>query len=854
MSFRRVRSILVAILFSSLFASASLFGAGFELLPASAPPGARAIVTGTGLDDPSITVSFAATAGGTLPATIVSRTPTAIEMSVPPAATSGAVTVTSASGALATLPFTLLADPPFITVVTKAASDKAHDVLKQPAGVAAVASGLLYAADTMHHQIISIAPTGQMLVIAGTGKPGATDGVANQAQFKEPGAVAVDSIRSGIYIADTGNNVIRKLTFDGVVTTFAGSGRGESRDGSGSLAGFKAPSGIAVDTAGNVYVADMGNDQVRKITPAGVVTTIAGGTHGGFADGSAAQSLFAQPRGVACSSSGAVFIADSGNNRIRKIENGTVTTIAGTGHGDFSDGSAAIAEFKNPSGIVADDGGNLYIADAGNNAIRKIAGGIVSTVSGSGKGRYTDGAVATAEFNSPIGIAIEGAIFVADSKNDALRVVYPAVTFTATTPNQGAASGGTLIRVLGSGFVPGATQVTIGGTPVADSAMTYVSSTELLVTTPPHDVSGLVDVVVTTPAGSSTGRNAYTYGLAAPSIGLLSKTKGRTSGGETVTLTGSNFVLGQTTVRLGAADATQVIVTSTTSLSFVAPAGSAGPVAISVTTAGGTATQAAAFQYMAAPVILSFTPTQGTPGTVVTITGQNFDPLPSGNAVAFAGTPAVISSAAATQLVVVVPNGAGNGVITVTTAGGTGTSATVFSTSSMTLAITTPTLAFAQDVSVPFNALTRTGDGLGTDVTSQAVWSTSASAVATISANGVATGRGAGTATITATYNGLTASATVHVNAVVVPILMPAPLDATVAQPLSDAIRFLYTGPSAVQTGVAADAIDALRAATIRGSVHDGAGNPAAAVTITVVGHPEFGQRRRAQMESSTSP
>jgi YD repeat-containing protein len=840
-SFRRLRSILIVALLSSLLASASVFGADFALIPASAPHGARVIITGTGLDDPSIAALFAA-AGGTLPATIVSRMPTAIEVVVPPTATTGLLTVMSGSGTLATLSFTVVADPPFINVATRAAPDKAHDLLKQLSGVAVVPSGFLYAADTMHHQIVSIAPTGQVSVIAGTGKPGAADGAANQAQFKEPGAIAVDAVRGVIYIADTGNNVIRKVTFDGFVSTFAGSGRGESRDGSGSVAGFKTPSGMALDAAGNVYVADTGNDQVRKITPAGVVTTIGGGTHGGFADGTAAQSLFSQPRGVACSSSGAVFVADSGNNRIRKIENGAVTTIAGTGHGGFVDGSAGVAEFKNPSGIAVDDGGSVYIADTGNNAIRKIATGGVSTISGTGKGRYIDGAVAIAEFNTPAGIAIEGAIYVADSKNDALRVIYPAAAFAATTPNQGAPSGGTLIRVLGSGFVAGATQVTIGGTPVTDSAMTYVSSTELLITTPPHDVSGLVDVVVTTPAGSSTGKNAYTYGLAAPSIGSLSKTKGRTSGGETVTLTGANFVIGQTTVRLGGADATQVVVTSTTSLSFLTPTGSPGPTAITVTTPGGTATRAAAFQYMAAPIILSFTPTHGTPGTIVTITGQNFDPLPSGNAVAFAGTPAVISSAAATQLVVAVPTGAANGVITVTTAGGTATSATVFPTSSITLAITAPALSFAQDASVPFNALTRTSDGLGTDVTSQAVWSTSASAVATISAAGVATGRGAGTATITATYNGLTASATIHVAAAVVPILMPAPLDATVAQPLSDGIRFLYTGPSAVQTGVGPNAIDALRAATIRGSVRDHAANPAAAVTITVAGHPEFGQ------------
>jgi len=842
MSFRRVRLPIVAFLLLLFFASASLLGAGFEILPASAPHGARAIITGTGLDDPSITVSFAG-GGGTLPATIVSTAPTSIEMIVPPAATSGPVTVRSGSGTLATVAFTVLPDPPFITVVTKAASDKAHNVLKQPAGVAIVASGFLYAADTMHHQIVAVAPTGQLAVIAGTGKPGVIDGVANQAQFKEPGAVAVDAVRGVIYIADTGNNVIRKLTFDGVVTTFAGSGRGESGDGNGNSASFKAPSGIAVDTAGNVYVADTGNDQIRKITPAGIVTTIGGGTHGGFADGSAAQSLFAQPRGVACNGSGAVFVADSGNNRIRKIENGTVITLAGTGHGGFSDGSGAVAEFKNPSGIAIDDGGNVYVADADNNAVRKITSGNVVTISGTGKGKYTDGAVATAEFNSPLGIAIEGAIYVADSKNDALRVIYPAVTFAATTPNQGAASGGTLIRILGSGFVPGATQVTIGGTPVADSAMTYVSSTELLVTTPPHDVSGLVDVVVTTPAGSSTGRNAYTYGLPAPSIGSLSKPKGRTSGGETVTLTGSNFVVGQTTVRLGAADATQVVVTSATSLSFVTPPGNPGPAAISVTTPGGTATQAAAFQYMAAPVILSFTPTHGAAGTVVTITGQNFDPDPSGDVVAVAGTLASVTAATTSQLMILVPSGTLSGPIALTTAGGVATSAVDYTTAvtASPLDISTPFATLIVGARLSLAATLHATDGSTTDLTASAAWSSSNAAVATV-LSGSLSALAAGTVSITATFGGNTASRTITILAPHVPVLLAPPLDLTVGTEIASATRFLYTGPNPVQAGVAPQTMSDLRVTLLRGVVRSAQNTPLPGVAVSVLNHIEFGQ------------
>jgi RHS repeat-associated protein len=485
-----------------------LFGAAVTgFLPASAPHGARAIVVGSGLDAGSAGILFAA-GSGTVPASIVSRTATLLEVIVPSTATSGEVRITIDGAPLATFPFTLLPDPAWLKVKTLVASDKGHDVLKQPSGVAASPSGIVYVADTMHHQIMAIQPNGQAAVIAGSGQPGQTDGAAAQAKFKQPGAVVFDPARQVLYVADTANNVIRKIASDGTVSTFAGSGRGEARDGNGTQAGFKSPAGLALDAAGNLYVADSGNDQIRMITPAGVVTTAAGGVHSGFADGVAAQSLFKAPGGVAVTASGVVIIADSGNNRIRQLAAGLVTTIAGTGHSGFVNGAGAVAELSSPSALTIDDGGNIYVADTGNNAIRKITAGLVSTLAGSSKAGYVDGAPAAAQFNQPSGLAFAGALVIADAKNDAVRQILPQLAATDLYPRSGDPAGGTIVRLFGSGFIPGATQVTFGGN--AATAITVVSSTELLVTTPPGAI-GSVDVTVTTSAGSATLAARYRY-------------------------------------------------------------------------------------------------------------------------------------------------------------------------------------------------------------------------------------------------------------------------------------------------------------------------------------------------------
>src|SRR5437899_6964592 len=354
-----------------------------ELIPSSAPRGARVVIAGSELDASSLMVSFLTTTG-TIRATIISRSSALIEFVVPSNAISSNVVVSVGDKTIATFPFTASPDPPFTKVATLIASDKAHDVLKQPAAAAMTTDGKTWVADRMHHQVKVIGADGSVIAVIGTGKPGQTDGPASQAQFKEPQGIAIDSNRALVFVADSGNNAIRKIAPDGSVTTFA--------------AGFKNPSGLAVASDGTLMVADSGNDAIRKIAADGSVTTFASG--------------FKNPVGVAIASDGTLFVADSGNNRIRKIENGIVETIAGTGHDGFVDG--ANAEFKKPSGITLDDAGNILVADSGNNAIRKISSSLTSTISGSSKEGFIDGDPVLAQFKQPSGVDFQGVLLVAD--------------------------------------------------------------------------------------------------------------------------------------------------------------------------------------------------------------------------------------------------------------------------------------------------------------------------------------------------------------------------------------------------------------------------------------------------------
>jgi len=301
-----------------------------------------------------------------------------------------------------------------------------------PNSVAADAAGNLYVADTGNNIIRKISPTGVVSTFAGSAAAhGATDGLGDQARFWAPFGLAVD--RAGnVYVADTANNLIRKITPIGFVTTLAGqAGQPGASDGNGLLAQFRNPWGVAVDARGNVYVADMSNNTIRKITPAGIVTTLAGQPGaGGQADGPGAQARFNAPYAVAVDHAGNVFVSDSGNQAIRKITPaGVVTTFAGLpGYAGHADGTGPDAQFWNPQGLALDDQGNLYVADTGNQTLRKITpAGVVTTLAGEPEATgVADGAGAAARFNGPGGAAVDAAgnLYVADTGNQTLRKLF----------------------------------------------------------------------------------------------------------------------------------------------------------------------------------------------------------------------------------------------------------------------------------------------------------------------------------------------------------------------------------------------------------------------------------------------
>jgi sugar lactone lactonase YvrE len=221
----------------------------------------------------------------------------------------------------------------------------------------------------------------RVATVAGNGLAGTVDGAPAQSQFSDPFGVAIDS-RGNVYVADGGDsNRIRKISADGAVSTLAG-GREGFADGVGSAAAFHTPSALAIDRRGNLYVADTGNHAIRKIAPGGSVTTLAGNGKPGFADGPGALAQFNGPVGIAVDDAGIVYVADTYNDRIRRIApDGSVSTVAGNGQPGEADGAAPGAGFDTPAAVAVARDGTLYVADTGNHAIRKIGtDGRVSTI------------------------------------------------------------------------------------------------------------------------------------------------------------------------------------------------------------------------------------------------------------------------------------------------------------------------------------------------------------------------------------------------------------------------------------------------------------------------------------------
>ncbi len=328
--------------------------------------------------------------------------------------------------------------------------------LYDPAGVAADSAGNLYIADSFNNRVRRVS-NGVITTVAGNGTPGFSgdNGPASNAQLSDPFGVAVDAAGS-LYIADTGNNRIRKVS-NGVIATVAGSGIfGFNGDNiPATSAQLTSPRGVAVDSAGNLYIADTDGARIRKVSN-GVITTVAGvGTNyfGGFGgdNGPATSAQLASPEGVAVDSAGDIYIADTLNARIRKVSNGVITTVVGNGTYGLSgdNGPATSAELGSPSGVAVDAAGSLYIADVGNNRIRKVSNGVIATIAGVGGGFSGDNGPATsAQLANPQGVALDSAgnVYIADTLNNRIRLLTPAVSSCAysLTPTslQAPASGG----------------------------------------------------------------------------------------------------------------------------------------------------------------------------------------------------------------------------------------------------------------------------------------------------------------------------------------------------------------------------------------------------------------------------
>jgi sugar lactone lactonase YvrE len=261
--------------------------------------------------------------------------------------------------------------------------------LNFPSGVAVDSSGNVYIADALNRRVRKVSGT-TIATIAGNGvlSYSGDGGPATAAQLNTPQAVATDS-SGNLYIADTFNNVVRKVTASGAISTIAGNGTaGFGGDGGAATAAqLNGPQGIAVDASGNIYVADTQNARVRRIS-GGAISTIAGNGTAGFGgdNGAATAAELNVPIGLAVDTAGNLYIADFVNNRIRKVSGGTIATVAGTGLSGYSGdgGPATSAQLHTPAGVAVDTGGNLYIADLGNNAVRKVSGGNIATVAGDG--------------------------------------------------------------------------------------------------------------------------------------------------------------------------------------------------------------------------------------------------------------------------------------------------------------------------------------------------------------------------------------------------------------------------------------------------------------------------------------
>jgi len=298
-----------------------------------------------------------------------------------------------------------------------------------PWGIALTKDGGLLIGDWGNNIVRKISPEAEVTTFAGNGNFATVNGNGTNASFEDLASLTVDATDTA-FVADAQGHRIRKITPTGDVTTVAGNGSNTTTDGNGTNATFNKPVSVAVDAAGNLYVLEYDGGVVRKIDPALNVTVLAGSSTRGFADGTRTAAKFGRGYNLAIDASGNLYVADSENNRIRRVTpDGVVSTFAGTGAPGAVDGPRDSATFSSPRGVAVDADGNVYVADFGNSLLRRITpAGVVSTLAGKkGTPGGQDGIGEAATFNQPQGLTINaaGTLYVADTFGNLIRKVTP---------------------------------------------------------------------------------------------------------------------------------------------------------------------------------------------------------------------------------------------------------------------------------------------------------------------------------------------------------------------------------------------------------------------------------------------
>ncbi|WP_309612666.1 hypothetical protein, partial [Flavobacterium sp.] len=443
-------------------------------------------------------------------------------------------------------------------------------MFNSPVAVAVTTTGITYVIDDFNSCIRKITPSGLVSTFAGDAAlPGFLDGQGILAQFNNPKGIAVDA-SDNIYIADTFNNRIRKITSAGVVTTIAGDGTAGYLDGQGTSAKFNNPYSLTIDNSGNIYVADTKNNRIRKISSTGLVTTVAGYILSGYADGASTVARFKNPQGIVIdNATGILYVADTTNNRIRKIAtDGTVSTFAGS-LGGYADGQGTAAYFNSPIGITIDGSANFYIGDYFNSVVRKVSNtGLVSTYAGNGSSQYVDGFGNVSSFYFPVGVTTDssGNVYVADSYTQRIRKISSVEPYTIS-PNLPIGMGFNLSNGVLSGTpteIKTTTTYTIGASNYSGTGITTITFATGTVASPPTAPTASSQTF----CNSATVANLVATGT---SLQWYSTPTGGTALASTTALVTANYYVSQT-VNLIESPRTTVAVTINTTAAPTATA------------------------------------------------------------------------------------------------------------------------------------------------------------------------------------------------------------------------------------------------------------------------------------------